>query len=269
MDEIPKEINVVLDTYFHHIDLKLPNLIDSFYLYGSITLGAFKNGFSDIDFIAVVKCKVSDTDLKILKEIHKDLQRMFPHTILDGWYILNEDIESLNEEGKLCVRFNDGKFQGLNKFQKNSIDAFQLKKYGITVRGQHIENVDITVNWDTILSNMEDNLNSYWFGWLNNCKKFPTIKYLSLFVSLRSIEWGVLGVSRLYYTFKERDITSKVGVGEYVLEAIPKRWHKIIKESMRLRTDQKKSYYKSIFKRRKDAIDYIEFMIGECNKHIR
>ncbi|PGZ93658.1 aminoglycoside adenylyltransferase domain-containing protein [Bacillus sp. AFS029533] len=269
MKEIPKEINVVLDTYFHYLDVKLPNLIHSFYLYGSITLGAFKNGFSDIDFIAVVKRKVSDDDLIILKEIHKDVQRKFPNSILDGWYILNEDIESLNEEGNLCIRFNDGKFQGLHKFKINSIDAFQLKKYGITVRGLNIDHVDISVNWDTIQTNMRDNLNSYWLSWLKNSKKFPTVKYLSLFVSLRSIEWGILGVSRLYYTFKEKDITSKVGAGEYVLEAVPKRWHKIIKESMRLRTDNKKSYYKSIFTRRKDAIDYMEFMIKECNKLIR
>ncbi|MEH7348790.1 aminoglycoside adenylyltransferase domain-containing protein [Gottfriedia acidiceleris] len=269
MEEIPKEIKVVLDTYFQYFDLKLPNLIDSFYLYGSITLGAFKNGHSDIDFIAVVTRKVSDADVKILREIHKDVQRKFPNSILDGWYIFNEDIQSLNEEGKLCIRFNDGKFQGLNKFEKNSIDAFQLKKYGITVKGLNIENVDISVNWETILSNMKDNLNSYWLSWVNDCKKFPTVKYLSLFISLRSIEWGILGVSRLYYTFKEKDITSKVGAGEYVLEAVPQRWHKIIKESMRLRTDNKKSYYKSIYTRRKDAIDYMEFLIKECNKLIR
>ncbi|WP_217993276.1 nucleotidyltransferase domain-containing protein [Bacillus sp. AFS096315] len=190
MKEIPKEINVVLDTYLQYFDLKLPNLIDSFYLYGSITLGAFKNGFSDIDFIAVVKRKVSDADVKILREIHKDMQRKFPNTILDGWYILNEDIMSLNEEGNLCIRFNDGKFQGLNKFQKNSIDAFQLKKYGITVRGLNIDNVDISVNWDIILANMRDNLNSYWLSWLNKSKKFPTVKYLSLFISLRSLNGG-------------------------------------------------------------------------------
>ncbi len=268
MEEIPKEINVVLDTYFHFFDLKLPDLIESLYLYGSITLGAYKIGFSDIDFIAVVKRKVTDADLKIMKEIHKDVQKKFPNTILDGWYILIEDIQSLSEEGNLCIRFNDGKFQGLSKFQKNSIDAFQLKKYGITVRGLNIDNVDLSVNWDTILSYMGDNLNSYWLSWLNNCKKFLTVKYLSLFVSLRSIEWGILGVSRLYYTFKEKDITSKVGAGEYVLEVVPKRWHKIINESMRLRTEHKKSCYKSIFTRRKDAIDYMEFMIREINKLI-
>ncbi|MDZ5016954.1 DUF4111 domain-containing protein, partial [Clostridium perfringens] len=69
------------------------------------------------------------------------------------------------------------------------------------------------------------------------------------FVSLNIIEWGVLGVSRLYYTFKERDITSKIGAGEYALQNLPERWHKIINESMRLRKGNKKSFYNSIFER--------------------
>jgi len=79
------------------------------------------------------------------------------------------------------------------------------------------------------------------------------------------IEWGVLGVSRIYYTFKERDITSKIGAGEYALRTVPHRWHKIINEAMRLRKRNKKSCYKSIFQRRKYALDYIEFIMQESD----
>ncbi|WP_253198587.1 aminoglycoside adenylyltransferase domain-containing protein [Clostridium estertheticum] len=79
------------------------------------------------------------------------------------------------------------------------------------------------------------------------------------------IEWGVLGVSRLYYTFKERDMTSKVGAGEYILQKVPQRWHKVINEAMRLRKGNPKSYYKSIFERRVDVLSYIDFIIQESN----
>ena len=54
-------------------------------------------------------------------------------------------------------------------------------------------------------------MNAYWLHWMKSCEKFPSIRYIGSFVSLGMIEWGVLGVSRLYYTFKERDMTSKVG----------------------------------------------------------
>lgn len=47
-------------------------------------------------------------------------------------------------------------------------------------------------------------------------------------------------ISRLYYTFRERNLISKVGAGEYGLQVVPQKWHKIIKESMRLQKDNKK-----------------------------
>jgi predicted nucleotidyltransferase len=254
MKDIPKRINEVLDTYFELLESKLPNLVEAYYLYGSVSLGAFKDGFSDIDFIAVIKRNATVTDVDTLKEIHKDMQRKFSDTILDGFYVMKEDLESLKRNEISSLRINDGKFQGFSKFDKNSIDAYQLKKYGITVKGQRIEDVNFKVNWDILISNMHDNLNTYWLNWVNDCKRFPSIRYIGLLFSLGMIEWGVLGVSRLFYTFKEKDITSKMGAGEYALRKVNQRWHKIIYESMRLRKGNKKSYYKSILERRKDAI---------------
>lgn len=265
MENIPEKIDEVLDTYFDYIKLKLPNLLEAYYLFGSASLGAFKDGFSDIDFIAVINRKLAETEVNILKEIHKDMQREYPKTNLDGFYIEKDDMVSLSKANILCIRFNDGKFNGFTEFDTNSIDAYQLKKYGITIKGQKIEDVCYTVDWNILINNMRDNLNTYWLSWWSDCKRFPSINNIGLLFSLHMVEWGVLGVSRLYYTFKEKDITSKVGAGEYALRVVPQRWHKIINESMRLRNDNKKSLYKSVFNRRKDTLDYIEFMIQECN----
>lgn len=101
---------------------------------------------------------------------------------------------------------------------------------------------------------------------MNSSRRFSSIKFLCLFVSLKSIEWGVLGVTRLYYTFREKGMTSKVGAGEYGLKKLPERWHKIINEAMRLRKGNKKSYYSSIIERRNDTLAYIEYIIEECNQ---
>ena len=133
MGNIPKKIDEVLNTYFDYIELKLPNLLEAYYLFGSASLGAFKDGFSDIDFIAVINRKLSETEVNILKEIHKDMQREYRKTNLDGFYIEKDDMVSLSKANILCIRFNDGKFNGFAEFDKNSIDAYQLKKYGITM----------------------------------------------------------------------------------------------------------------------------------------
>jgi hypothetical protein len=113
---------------------------------------------------------------------------------------------------------------------------------------------------------MKENINTYWQNWVNACRRFPSMRYISIYISLKTIEWGVLGISRLYFTFLEMDITSKVGAGEYALRTVPQRWHKIIKEAMRLRKNNKKSYYNSVFKRRRDALGYIDYIIQESNK---
>lgn len=266
MDDIPEKVNGVLKEYFDLFESKLPNLLEGYYVYGSVALGAFNYGLSDIDFIAVVKREVTEIDINILKEIHINIKYKFPETDLMGLYVMKNDLKAQHENKKTCPCFIDGVYKGLEKFEKNSIDAYQLKKYGRTIKGQAIENFDYTVNWDILIYNMRDNINTYWVNWKDDRRKFPSIKYISLFVSLEMIEWGVLGVSRLYYTFKEKDMTSKVGAGEYALQAVPKRWHKIINEAMRLRKGNKKSYYKSVFERRKDALAYIEFIIQESNR---
>lgn len=263
---IPEKAEAIIDEHIKIIESSLPNFLESYYIYGSISLGAFDSIFSDIDFIAVVKRKVKEEDINTLKKIHAHMQRKYHKTILDGMYVLNSDIESLNKSKSSCLRFNDGKFQGFNSLDRNSIDAYQLKKYGITIKGQAIRDFNYEVNFDILIDEMRNNLNTYWVNWINDCRKLTSMKYIGLFVSLNMIEWGVLGVSRLYYTFKERDITSKIGAGEYALQNVPERWHKIINESMRLRKGNKKSYYNSIFERRNDALTYINYIIQESNE---
>jgi hypothetical protein len=182
-----------------------------------------------------------------------------------GYYVRKNDFKSQNINEKLCPCFIDGVFKGLEKFEKNSIDAYQLKKYGISIKGPEASSLDYSVDWDILIDNMRENMNTYWVNWMKSLEKFPSMRYLGSFVSLETIEWGVLGVSRLYYTFKEREMTSKVGAGEYALKTVPEEWHKIINESMRLRQNNKKSYYKSVFERRKDTLGYIKFIIQESN----
>lgn len=95
MGHIPKKINELLDTYFNYLELKLPNLLEAYYLYGSASLGAFKDGVSDIDFIAVINRKLTEIDIIILKEIHKDIQRKYPKASLDGFYLTDNELVSL------------------------------------------------------------------------------------------------------------------------------------------------------------------------------
>ncbi|MCM3767684.1 DUF4111 domain-containing protein [Neobacillus niacini] len=260
--QVPEIVNEVLDTYFSLIDSKCPNLLESYYIYGSVSMGAFDSGSSDIDFFAVVKRGPTERDVDVLKLIHSEVQAKFPRLFLDGMYVAAGDLRGI--EDAVGPYFNEGKLQGYKPFSKDHIDAFQIKKYGIVIKGDPGK-YGLTVDWDLLLENMLTNLNTYWVGWKKRCERVGSPDFFGMLFRLDSIEWGVLGVTRLYYTFREKDITSKSGAGEYALQTLPPKWHRIINESMRLRKNIKKSYYHSVFKRRRDVLEYMEFIIQECN----
>lgn len=101
--------------------------------------------------------------------------------------------------------------------------------------------------------------------WNNRIRMLFSLNGLSALFS-ESIEWGVLGISRLYYTFMENDIASKDKAGEYALSCTLPMYTRIIKEALRVRRGTGHRNYLSVLKRRRDAIRYIDYMIQECNR---
>ncbi len=79
----------------------------------------------------------------------------------------------------------------------------------------------------------------------------------------QKVEWGVLGISRLYYTMHEGDIVSKYEAGKYALDRVPPDFEMILKEALRIRKGESKSYYKSPFRRRNDTIRFMTYMIRQ------
>jgi len=49
--EIPQAVQQSLDDYIALVHEAVPNLLDGCYLHGSLALGAFNPGLSDVDFI--------------------------------------------------------------------------------------------------------------------------------------------------------------------------------------------------------------------------
>lgn len=268
-NRIPEKVDEVVDVYLKLIEERLSDLLESFYLFGSVSLGAYQEGMSDIDFYAVVKRKLTDADVEVLKQVHKEMKKKYPQPSLDGMYIRREDLDGRNEGVQSCPYFNEGKLQMFRAFHQNWIDAFQLKTYGIVLKGLPIETYNIPVDWNELKSNLVQNINSYWATWTKRCETITSLQYPGLYVSSSLIEWGVLGVTRLYYSIKEEDIISKVGAGEYALRTVPHPYHPILQEALRIRKGDKPSDYNSVFKRRRDALAYMKFIIEACNSTIK
>ena len=70
----------------------------------------------------------------------------------------------------------------------------------------------------------------------------------------------------MYFTMMEGDIASKGKAVEYGLTCLPEYTHKILKEALRIRKCEKGTMYNSRFVRRKDMIDYMDYLFEIINK---
>lgn len=264
MNTLPKEVEVVLNEYFRVLNTNLPNLMESFYIVGSLVLNDYHHGKSDVDFVSVVNRDMNLRDLKIIKEIHKKISYKYHKTVLEGSYVTTQQIGKLNKDIGSAIHFDGKKIRYDNKSGNVGIVTwFMLKTYGMTIIGQKPDYYISNIGINDLIYCVKLNADTYWVNWTEKASKNFSVKGVYTLFE-QGVEWGVLGISRLYYTIQEKDVVSKYKAGEYVLENVPTSFGKIIKEALRIRKgENKKSYYKSPFRRRKDMILFMKYMINQ------
>lgn len=256
----------ILKSYVEQVNYKLPGVLSSLYIYGSYVLGDFDKRYSDIDFIAVVSNELWRSDIKKLELIHKKIQRKFPKPNMNGIYVQWSDLGKSPAGIKPFPYFFERKMYRLGHFEINPVTWYGLKYFGRKLLGKDISELPYDINWDAVRKYDSENINSYWKNWIVKAGKNFCAHSLQLLLSRRKVEWGVLSVSRLYYSLKEGSITSKVKAGEYMLKHAPGKFNKIINEALSLRYEKKSSLYSSYFKRKKDVLDYMNYVRDEINK---
>ena len=151
--------------------------------------------------------------------------------------------------------FHDGAFQPAARGGINWVTWWELKHYGIPVLGPGPRNLPFTVDWDLLLAEMRDNLNSYWRSWTKRPGR------ILLLYSNWGIQWAVLGILRQFYSFRENSITTKVRSGEYALGCLPAQWHPLIQEAIGIRQGNKQSSYRFRFVRMLLADHFLKYII--------
>jgi Domain of unknown function (DUF4111) len=259
---IPEPIRPLLQDYLQLLTDRVPDLIDACYLHGSIALNAFNERWSDIDFITVLRQRPTSEDLTQLQVIHQTIITKYPRWKLDGSYLQWQDLGHLPDTIAPAPYVADGIFHPQGYRDINLVTWWILKHKGIVLLGLSPRSLTFTVSWDELVSRMHDNLNSYWRSWTRS----PT-RLLQLFTDY-GIQWSVLGVLRLWYTFCEGDIVSKTDAGRYALTHLPTRWHRLIQAAIDLRENPDLRYYKSRICRAIDAVQFLRYIIRLCDRQV-
>jgi hypothetical protein len=257
---IPPLATLVLDAYRRLLDERAPGLVDGLYLHGSVALGAWVEGKSDLDFVAILARPADKRDLAALDLVHREVARVSPRPEMQGAYLRRQDLHGTATEVAPHPAYSDGRLRLSTRSGLCPVDRWLLSERGVTVFGADLEARDLDVCWDEVAGYMADNLQTYWAAWLTSPRR------LAYLLVDDGVEWAVLGVCRLLYGLEEKSLVSKLEAGEHALIRLPTRWHALLREAIdlrlgRLRLGKAAIYYRSRIARALETRAFLRYVV--------
>lgn len=236
---LPPPVQRAVDRYARLVDRIRPADVVGLYVIGSVALGAYRHGRSDIDVIAVVDGR--DVDLRRLRAVQvasgvgtaptalRRLDPSFPGTV-NATYVRAADLtRPVSQIVPLATHV------GVElKAGEGDVNPVQWKVFaerGIAVRGPEPATLGLDPEADTLADWNRGNLRTYWQPWGERLQRHgPGLmqRYRPRWVTA----WGVLGAPRLHATITTGEVIAKEAAGEYALRTFDARWHPVIEEGL-------------------------------------
>ncbi|AZN40949.1 nucleotidyltransferase domain-containing protein [Paenibacillus albus] len=243
------------------------SIIESIYLYGSVALGDYIDGTSDIDFVVIVSESPTEEDIKAISDAHTETEREYPEVDIMGMYLLAQDLGQPYCADRPSLNFYNKQVH-TNGFGAdwNPITWWILKHRGIRVAGAE-QSMNYEIDTQSLSRYVIENMNSYWLGWIERLEQFIATKGSFSTGQLdEAVDWCALGMLRQLYTVSEQGVKSKVQAGEYGLTVIPEKWHSIIQEAIWIKQLRPKRVYVDNDKRLGDLAALLRYIHVEANR---
>jgi hypothetical protein len=221
---LPAEVRALTMRYLSEVDAALPGFIEGLYIVGSVALGAWQAGPSDIDTIIVTSRVTEGDDLAALAEIHASLSAQ-PH--LDGIYLDPDTFAAQPIDQRMVPFVVNGQFRTDKPCgELNPVVWMILQRYGMAVRGPAVADLGISVDSSALREFNLNNLKTYWAPSANEVRAAlrgvpDDTPADATDVACEAVVWCVLGPARLHYTLANDDFISKAGAGAYLVENFP------------------------------------------------
>ncbi len=273
LNNIPEPANRIINDLVKGIDLIAPDLIRGIYITGSIPLQDFHPEKSDIDFVITCDNLPNETTASKLKQLHQQIQKRYPKPDLSGYYVTTESLHTKEISAIKILSWHEGSMRFQN-FEMTAVSLYELKTNAVTMFGKNANELTINIDANVLNDFMHQNINDYWQKWITQHSNWFQRKII-LFLFPRFTEWAVLGVARQLCTLQTGKIASKIEAGNYCLKKIPAEFHAVVIKAIQIRKDKRtypvvKSYaIRPSFRRLRETIDCVNFVIGEFNRGYR
>jgi hypothetical protein len=217
---LPDDVRHATELHLAALDATAPGLVHGLYLTGSVTLGDYRPGRSDIDFMAFAIRPVTDPRVvALLAEVHEKLS--VPGNY-DGNYVDLAALPDVPDDQRRAPHVVNGEFHADDpNDQLTPATWAEFARYAITVRGPLARDLGISVRRDRLNEWTLGNLNHYWKRTAED--GIATLRPHDAGESIAAdvVAWIALGPVRLHYTLATGDIASKSDAGRYALGLFP------------------------------------------------
>jgi len=234
--ELPADVATRVRKYLDALETENADFVRHVYLVGSIALGDYRKGVSDIDFVALVAHPLGNTQCAALARVHAAMAGDKPH--FDGFYIEQAELRTVPQP-KSAPCIIDGVFQeDAVCFEINPVTWMCLAQKGIRIKGHPRRDLDIAIGAAALLPFEIGNLRSYWIPWIDEGRAALARKDPASGVTAAVMAWGVLGVLRIGCTLATGQVVSKTQAGEWALSTYPLMWHPAILDALAARSGE-------------------------------
>lgn len=191
------------------------NLVGT-YLFGSVAFPDYDTHSGDIDFYAVVRKRLTKTEMDQLDSMHRSISEEFEYgSRLEGFYILIAQArKSQGPKGLIYASHRRIHRGGVDDAWSLHREHFHSSAY-IRLHGPSPSTIFRTADWPSIREDL----------------------FRQLVYARRIIQsdpwWAVLNLCRLVYTFeKGKIVVSKLGAAKWALTKLPRKWHQVIRAAV-------------------------------------
>ena len=261
---IHPRVQTLAQAFLRNVDGEAPGLVQGLYLTGSVALDDFRPHASDVDFVVITSRRTTPDDTDALRRAHARTRAEIPRPQFNGIHLTWDDLADDPAACGPVASVLGGRFKARAGADVNPVTWHVLAERGVTVRGPLPVELDVWDNPASLRAWSFGNLDEHWRRWRAKAGRLVPPRGLAALGSLAP-SWNVLSVSRMHFTMRTGEITSKSGAGLYALHAFPERWQRIVNECPRIRRGSGlPTLYQSALDRRRAALDYIEMVLDDA-----
>lgn len=255
MTHVPAPVAAVCETFLAALPTRL---LEGLYLRGGVGFGEWVAGESDVDFVATLTRRPTQADTEALKLAHEQVHAAHPDVAFDGAHLLACDLAANPGACPDVPAVLGHLFQEEATIHDATVMWHELAWHGVRVAGPLIDELDVWTSAERLREFTIDNLDTYWRANAEALTAMPTEGGQEA-----TCCWCVLGVTRLHHLLVTGEMTTKSAAGRWGLTYYPQRFHRVLREALRIREGGGDEYLHDRDNRGLDTAELTTYVVAQ------